>query len=324
MRVLQRRVVDTFRQIRGRPLLRRPRHPVGLRRILDALEHPSQAGLVERREPFGRDGKFGWCRGLRRNHRRRRHGNAERHHPQRDSHLRHRPIVTRASRGFGARSARARSDRSLRSRRCQRVPRPPIPPRWSRRPDVADGRVGAAAQRRLVGGARRGHRDREERGDVAAAHRHPRRRPRITDCRFERCELSGAVSRKPRWNGWSSSTAACRVPCSRSSAASRPVRRLPNGLRRAPHGCRANVRFESCQLPGADLYAADLAGVRSSTATSRGRRLAGDAGRRELHGSDLADIVGSAALRDVEIDPTQVVAVALAVFDSIGIRVTER
>ena len=43
-----------------------------------------------------------------------------------------------------------------------------------------------------------------------------------------------------------------------------------------------------------------------------------------LHGFDLADLVGSAALQDLEIDGTQVVPLALATFDSIGIRITER
>ena len=77
------------------------------------------------------------------------------------------------------------------------------------------------------------------------------------------------------------------------------VRRRPVRVR-----LRRSV-FTDCDLTGADVSQATLAGAK-------------------LHGSDLADIVGSAALRDVEIDPSQVVAVALAVFDGIGIRVTER
>jgi uncharacterized protein YjbI with pentapeptide repeats len=151
-------------------------------------------------------------------------------------------------------------------------------------------------------------------------------RPRISDCRFERCELSGAVFEEAALERVEF------VDC-RMSGALFPEARLRHvrfvGCRMDSVGLRMvvapNVRFESCQLPGADLYAADLGGSAFIDCDLTGAdvsqaTLAG----AKLHGSDLADVVGSAALRDVEIDPTQVVAVALAVFDSIGIRVTER
>ncbi len=41
-----------------------------------------------------------------------------------------------------------------------------------------------------------------------------------------------------------------------------------------------------------------------------------------LHGSDLTDLVGGAALRGVTIDSAQIVPLALAMFDALGIIVS--
>jgi uncharacterized protein YjbI with pentapeptide repeats len=151
-------------------------------------------------------------------------------------------------------------------------------------------------------------------------------RPRITDCRFERCELSGVVVEEAvlervefvdcRMSGAMFPEARLRhvrfAACRMDGAAFR--------MAVAPH-----TRFDSCQLPGADLYAADLAASAFidcdlSGADMSQAKLAG----ARLHGSDLTDVAGSAALRDLDIDGSQVVPLALAIFDSIGIRVTER
>lgn len=85
-----------------------------------------------------------------------------------------------------------------------------------------------------------------------------------------------------------------------------------------------HVRFDDCDLTGADLYDASLlhaqflgchlVGVELSRA-----RLTG----AELHGSEIADVQGAAALRDVVIDPAQVVPVAMAMFVALGIDVTD-
>lgn len=150
-------------------------------------------------------------------------------------------------------------------------------------------------------------------------------RPRITDSRFERCELSGAVVDEAVLERVEF------VDCRMSGAMFPDVR-----LRHVRFvGCRldatafrmavaSHVRFESCQLQGADLYAADLSGSVFADCDLSGADLsqARLTGAR-LHGSDVTDIVGSAALRDVEIDSGQIVPIALAVFDGLGIRITE-
>ena len=151
-------------------------------------------------------------------------------------------------------------------------------------------------------------------------------RPRISDCRFERCEMSGAVFEEAalervefvdcRMSGAMFPDARLRhvrfIACRMDAAAFR--------MAVAP-----DVRFESCQLPGADLYAADLAGCTFVDCDLTGADLsqARLSGAR-LHGSDLTDVTGSGALRDVEIDASQLVPVALAIFESVGIRITDR
>ena len=85
------------------------------------------------------------------------------------------------------------------------------------------------------------------------------------------------------------------------------------------------IGINKYQIPGADLYAADVAGSSFIDCDMSGADLsqAKLTGAR-LHGSDLADVVGGAALRDLEIDGTQIMPLAFAIFDGLGIRVTER
>ena len=306
--------------------LRRPRHPVGLRRILDALDiHPRPASLSAVNRSAGMA-----------------------HWPVLGAPSQPPPSTTRQRRAPPPPTRPASSSSTHRHTResrfrCRRfgraaartgryghagattVPRPPHPVRvWSRRTTHVGrrGRVGGGPSQRRLGGGAREDRDREERGDVAAAHRHPARAS--TDLGLPLRALR-AVGRRVR--GSRAGTGGVRrlphvgCPVPGSSAASRPVCRLPNGLRRAAHGrrdrtsgsSRASCRGPTCTPPtsaGASIDC-DLTGADVSQATLDGVK---------LHGSDLADIVGSALLRDVEIDSTQVVAVALAVFDSIGIR----
>lgn len=148
----------------------------------------------------------------------------------------------------------------------------------------------------------------------------------VTDCRFERCDLSGLVGEEAVLSRVEF------VDCRMSGAVLATAR-----LRHVRfEGCRLdaiNLRMASatpvalhgCQLPEADLYGADLTGaelldcdlrrVDVSQATLTGAR---------LHGSDLTDLTGGEALRGVEIDAGQVPVVALALLAPFGIRVTER
>jgi len=152
------------------------------------------------------------------------------------------------------------------------------------------------------------------------------RRFTARDCRFERCELSGVVF---------DDSALTRVEfadCRLSGAVFaesrlRSVRfddcRLDTvNLRMAT---ATPVAFHGCQLPAADFYGADLSGAELIDCDLSGAafaqcRLAG----ARLHGSDLSDVSGGEAFRAVEIDQSQLVPLALAVFGCLDVRITER
>ena len=151
-------------------------------------------------------------------------------------------------------------------------------------------------------------------------------KPRITDCRFERCELSGVVFEQ------ASLERVEFVDCRLSGAVWSDVRmrhvrfrscRMDGTVLRMAVG--SMVRFESCQLDAADLYGAELPGIDVIDCSLAGAdfshaRIAG----ASLHGSDLTDLTGAAAFRDVSIDAGQVVPMALLVFDELGISITDR
>jgi uncharacterized protein YjbI with pentapeptide repeats len=151
-------------------------------------------------------------------------------------------------------------------------------------------------------------------------------RPRVRDCRFEHCELSGVVFEDAVFERVEF------VDCRLSGAV------LSDGrLRHARfHRCRMDglvlrmvstvqLSIEECQLPAADLYGADLrdATILDSDLSGADISEARLSGAR-LHGSDLVDVVGGAALRDVQIAVDQVVPVAMLVLEGLGISITDR
>lgn len=151
-------------------------------------------------------------------------------------------------------------------------------------------------------------------------------RPRLRDCRFEHCELSGVVFDDAVFERVEF------VDCRLSGAVLSDGRlRHVRFLRCRMDGVvlrmasTVQLSIEECQLPAADLYGTDLRNATIldsdlSGADISNARLSG----ARLHGSDLADAVGGAALRDVQIDAGQVVPVAMLVLEGLGISITDR
>ncbi len=150
-------------------------------------------------------------------------------------------------------------------------------------------------------------------------------RLRMIDCVVERCEVSGAMLEDAAFQRVEF------IDCRMSgvvltSTAMRHVRFT---------GCRmdhASLRmtsanpgiFERCDLRDVDFYAAKLAGCRLVECDlTRADFSQATMAAAVLHGSDLTDLVGGSALRGVTIDSTQIVPLALAVFDVLGITVSE-
>lgn len=72
--------------------------------------------------------------------------------------------------------------------------------------------------------------------------------------------------------------------------------------------------FSSAGLPSVQILRSDLTGADFSQARLRGAR---------LNGSTLVDVLGAGSLRDLTIDPSQVMALAYSLFGSLGIAVTD-
>jgi uncharacterized protein YjbI with pentapeptide repeats len=151
-------------------------------------------------------------------------------------------------------------------------------------------------------------------------------RLRLIDCVVERCEISGAMLEDSAFQRVEF------VDCRMSgvvltSATMRHVRfsgcRMDHASLRMTTA--APVRFDGCDLTGADFYAATLNGSRIVDCNLTGADFSqASMFGTALHGSDLADLVGGAALRGVRIDSTQIVPLALVVFDSFDIRIDDR
>jgi uncharacterized protein YjbI with pentapeptide repeats len=89
--------------------------------------------------------------------------------------------------------------------------------------------------------------------------------------------------------------------------------------------CRGErVGFESTTMRGADLYEAELSAAHLFDCDLSGAELSKIrmAGAR-LHGCTLDEIKGAGYLRDVVIDATQLVPLALNVFAALGITIDD-
>lgn len=148
---------------------------------------------------------------------------------------------------------------------------------------------------------------------------------RWRDVSFERVDLSGAMLEGARLQRCS--FVDCRLSgIVLSSARLRDVSfvrcRLDQVSLRMVDGER--VRFDECDLAGADLYDAKLAeaqilGSRLVGADLSGATLTG----AELHGSDVSDLRGAMSLRGVVIGPDDAVAIGLALLGAFGVRLSD-
>ena len=150
-------------------------------------------------------------------------------------------------------------------------------------------------------------------------------RLRLIDCVLDGCDLSGAFLEASSWNRVELHD--CRLSGTVLTYASMRHVRWAR--------CRADgvvLRFataeqfavDECQLPRADLSSAQLTGVRFHDCDLSGADVSQAAlAGTELHGSTLDGIVGAAALREVVISGGQIVPVALAWFDAVGIVVRD-
>jgi len=85
-----------------------------------------------------------------------------------------------------------------------------------------------------------------------------------------------------------------------------------------------STEFEQCDLSDSDFYGAKLAGTRFDRCDLSGLQLSkADLAGARLQGSTIQRIQGGDGLRGVSIGSDQVLAVALAVFGDLGIRVDD-
>jgi uncharacterized protein YjbI with pentapeptide repeats len=151
------------------------------------------------------------------------------------------------------------------------------------------------------------------------------RRLRVSDALFVDCELSGATLHEADFSRVE--FVQCRmlglsVPAGRLRDVRFVECRL-DGAEFRMSDCD-QVQFDRCNLVGADFYAArlsrvhlfdsDLTGVEFSKAILKDGR---------LHGSRLESLRGASALRNVTIDSSQILPMALQVFSSVGIDVDD-
>lgn len=147
----------------------------------------------------------------------------------------------------------------------------------------------------------------------------------LTDCRFDGCDLSGALLdegvltrvefRECRMSG---------IVASRTKL--RDVRfvdcRLDEASLRMAGGER--IEFVGCDLRGADLYEAKLVDARFATCDLRGAELSKAQLRgARLQGSKLDDIKGGRSLEGVVIDSSQIVTLALGIMGALDILVDD-
>lgn len=148
-------------------------------------------------------------------------------------------------------------------------------------------------------------------------------RPRISDSRFERCELSGAIFEEAVLERVE--FVDCRLSGAiLSDAKLRHVRfrdcRLDGALMRMVAG--SPLVMERCQLASLDLYGADLRGAEIIECDLTGADLSqANLAGAHLYRSDLTDITGGASLRNVAIDSSQIIPIALVVFEQLGITI---
>jgi uncharacterized protein YjbI with pentapeptide repeats len=150
-------------------------------------------------------------------------------------------------------------------------------------------------------------------------------RPRISDAVFTRCDLSGTTFRAARlervlFEG-------CRMGgVGLAQAELTDVRFAESKLTEANLRMARLVRvhFEDCDLRTADLYDTTLDQTRFLACDLRGLDLwKASISDIWLHGSRVDELHNAEALRGARIDPSQIVPLALAMFDSLGISVDD-
>lgn len=149
---------------------------------------------------------------------------------------------------------------------------------------------------------------------------------RLRDCVFERCELSGAMLDEAaidRCEFVDCQLAGVVLAGSRL----RHVRfdRCRMGGASLRLAAASPVWFADCDLTDADLYRAQMAGVGLVDCLLDGADVSqADLSGGVLFGSDLSGLVGGASIRDVSIDATQVLPLAVQVFAALGVTIVDR
>ncbi|MEO1058750.1 MAG: pentapeptide repeat-containing protein [Actinomycetota bacterium] len=149
---------------------------------------------------------------------------------------------------------------------------------------------------------------------------------KMRDCRIERCEISGGIFDNAQFARVE--FVSCRLSGVVIANAQLRNTRFADCRLESAQFRMTNIErceFVECQIPSSDFYEAELDTVSfldcdlSSADFSQARM---DTVR--LHGSEITDIRGGAALSGSIIDSSQITSMALVTFDTLGIRVDDR